>query len=161
MVVQYIDNKVSVAQNAMLLSLVTEIEVKQTLFHMHPDKSSGPDGMTRGFYQKFWKTLSTYVVNMVKQFFDTGIIDNELIDTNITLIPKKRNPQLMTELRPISLCNVMYKVISKVLANRFKSIIDAIISDTQSAFIPGRFISNNIMIAHELMYFMKQKSIGK
>lgn len=67
----------------------------------------------------------------------------------------------MTELRPISLCNVIYKVISKVLSNRIKSIIDSLISHSLSAFIPGRLITDNVMIPHELMHFMKRKTNGK
>lgn len=64
----------------------------------------------------------------------------------------------MTDLRPISLYNVIYKIISKVLANRLKLIIDLIISDTQSAFIPNRLITDNIMVAYEVMRFMKRKT---
>ncbi|XP_030502854.2 uncharacterized protein LOC115718027 [Cannabis sativa] len=67
----------------------------------------------------------------------------------------------MGDLRPIALCNVVYKVISKVLANRMRDIIDLIISDTQSAFIPGRLISDNIMVAFEVMHYLKQKTKGK
>lgn len=66
----------------------------------------------------------------------------------------------MTDLRPISLYNVIYKIISKVLANRLKLIIDLIISDTQSAFIPNRLITDNIMVAYEVMRFMKRKTKG-
>lgn len=82
-------------------------------------------------------------------------------NVNIVLIPKKKNSMVMTELRPISLCNVVYKIISKVLANRLKQVTDPIISDTQSAFIPGRLIIDNIMVAYELMHFMKRKTKGK
>lgn len=67
----------------------------------------------------------------------------------------------MTELRPISLYNVLYKIISKVLANQVKKIIDLVISDTRSALIPKRLITNNVMIAHELMLFMKRKTKGQ
>lgn len=67
----------------------------------------------------------------------------------------------MTDLRPISLCNVVYKVVSKVLDNRLKSIIELIISGTQSAFIPDRLITDNIMVAYEVMHFMKRKTKGK
>ncbi|KAL8126087.1 hypothetical protein AgCh_013389 [Apium graveolens] len=160
-VVQGMNNKVTAEQNEFLLSPVTEIEVKRALFHMHPDKSPGPDGMTPGFYQKYWGVVSKDVVSVVRRFFDTEIVDEQLVHTNIALIPKKKNPQVMTDIRPISLCNVIYKVISKVLANRLKSIIDFVISDNQSAFIPGRLITDNVMIAHELMHFMKRKSTGK
>lgn len=135
-----IQSKVTENQNLELVEEVTGEEVKKALFHMYPDKSPGPDGMSPGFYQKFWHILGGDIVNIVKQFFSTGHIDHNLRGTNIALIPKKRNPTSMTDLRPISLCNVVHKIISKVLANRLKKIIDLIISDTQSAFIPGRLI---------------------
>lgn len=100
-------------------------------------------------------------MEIVQQFFTTGVIDDQLRHTNIALIPKKRNPNFMTDLRPISLCNIVYKIISKVLANRLKQIIDSIISDTQSVFIPGRQITDNIMVAFEVMHYMKRKDKGK
>lgn len=131
----------------MLLQPIEEAEVKRALFHMHPDKSPGPDGMSPGFYQKYWGIVGEDVTKMVKTFFDTGLFEEHLTDTNIVLVPKKKNPQVMTDLRPISLCNVVYKIASKVLANRLKDVIDHIISETQSAFIPGRLISDNIMIS--------------
>lgn len=160
-IIQCIDNKVTEPQNTMLLSPVEAKEVKEALFHMHPDKSPGPDGITPGFYQKFWKVVGQDVVAVVQRFFENGRVDDQLIQTNIALIPKKKHPQFMTDIRPISLCNVVYRIISKVLANRLKRIIDSVISDTQSTFIPGRLITDNIMIAHELIHFMKRKTTGK
>ena len=67
----------------------------------------------------------------------------------------------MTDLRPISLCNVVYKIAAKVMANRLKEVIDKVISETQTAFIPGRLISDNIMISFEIMHYMKRKTQGK
>lgn len=156
-----IQTRVTEDHNLKLVEEVTAHEVKNALFHMYPDKSPGPDGMIPGFYQKFWHIVGGDIVNIVKQFFLTGYIDHHLRGTNIALIAKKKNPTLMTELRPISLCNIVYKIISKVMANRLKSIIDLIISDTQSAFIPGRLITDNIMVAYEVMHFMKRKIRGK
>lgn len=67
----------------------------------------------------------------------------------------------MADLRPIALCNVVYKIVSKVLANRFKHILNGVISESQSAFIPGRLISDNIMISYEVMHYLKRKNAGK
>lgn len=90
-----------------------------------------------------------------------GKLENHIGDVNIVLIPKKKNPVNMMDLRPISLCNVAYKVISKVLDNRLKTILTILISENQRAFIPGRLIMNNIMVSYEVMHFMKRKTQGK
>lgn len=94
---------------------------------------------------------------MVQQFFLTCKFKNHVTKTNIALIPKKKNPTSMTDLRPISLCNVSYKIISKVLANRLKNSLHVVILETQSAFVSGRLITNNIMVAYEIMHYTKQK----
>ena len=156
-----VSNRVAEEQNEMMVADVDEKEVKAALFNMHPDKSPGPDGMSPGFYQKCWNIVKKDVVSIVQCFFQTGKIDEQLKGTNIALIPKKPHLTLMTDLRPISLCNVVYKIISKVLANRLKQIIDSIISESQSAFIPGRLITDNIMVAFEVMHYMKRKTKGK
>ncbi|KAL8100588.1 hypothetical protein AgCh_032736 [Apium graveolens] len=117
--------------------------------------------MSPGFYQKFWKIMGDDMVTVVRNFLIHGTLEGDIGDTNIVLIPKKKNPVNMTELRPISLCNVVYKVISKVLANRMKVMLDGLISETQSAFIPGRLITDNIMVSYEIMHYMKRKTQGK
>lgn len=160
-VVNCITGRISVVQNVELLKDVEDQEVKKAIFHMHPDKSPGPDGMSPGFYQKYWDIVGPDIIKLVKDFFARGSFDDHLTDTNIVLVPKKQNPQYMTDLRPISLCNVSYKIVSKVLANRLKEVIDKFISETQSAFIPGRLISDNILISYEIMHYMKRKTRGK
>lgn len=156
-----ISRRVSEAQNQVLISEVEEHEVKSALFSMHPEKTPGPDGMTPGFYKKCWHIVKTDVISTVRRFFSSGVLDDQLKGTNIALIPKKSNPLLMTDIRPISLCNVVYKIISKVMTNGLKSVIDSLISEMQSAFIPGRLITDNIMVTFEVMHYMKRKKKGR
>lgn len=128
-VVQYIPRSISQTQNEKLIQSITEEEVKRALFQMNPDKSPGPDGMTPGFFQKHWRIVGKDVVRMVEKFFNDGIIPVGLNVTNLVLIPKKKYPNKMTELRPISLCNVLVKIITKVLANRIKGMMNSVISE--------------------------------
>ncbi|KAM6553480.1 hypothetical protein CsatB_014242 [Cannabis sativa] len=160
-VVNGIQRTVTVEQNDALLCPITPEEVKQALFQMHPDKAPGPDGMSPGFYQKHWDIVGADLVKLVIEFFNNECMPPGLNDTHLVLIPKKKNFSSMGDLRPIALCNVSYKILSKVLANRMRVVIDHIISPTQSAFIPGRLISDNILIAFEIMHYLKRKTKGK
>ncbi|XP_048613347.1 uncharacterized protein LOC125587196 [Brassica napus] len=132
------------SMNDSLTTHVSEWEVKLALFSMHPDKASGPDGMTALFYQKFWD-------------IDYG----QWSDTNICVIPKTTKPNDMAQFRPISLCNVSYKIVSKVLCQRLKKVLPGLISETQLAFVAGRQISDNIMIAQEMFHALRTKPSGR
>lgn len=92
---------------------------------------------------------------------NSGTIPASLNQTYITLIPKSKSPKRVFEFRPIALCNILYKLISKVLANQLKSLLPYVISESQSAFQPDKAISNNILVAFETLHHMKTKKIGK
>jgi hypothetical protein len=79
-------------------------------------------------------------------------------DTTIVLIPKVDDASVITQFRPIGLCNVVYKVSSKLLANHLKHILCEIISPNQSAFVPGRLIMDNFLVAFESYHAIKKKT---
>nr|DAD19321.1 TPA_asm: hypothetical protein HUJ06_020784 [Nelumbo nucifera] len=109
---------------------------------MHLDKSPGPDGLNPTFYQKFWPLIGKDIFQAVVSWLSREEFPASLNDTTIVLIPKCESPKTMKDLRPISLCNVLYKIVSKVLANHLKVLLPNIISNAQFAFvgpiIPGR-----------------------
>ena len=106
------------------------------------------------FYHKFWHIVSNDVTNVVLDFLNIGILLLELNYTHIVLIPKVKSSEKMSDFRPISLCKVIYKIISKVLANMLKLILPQLISPTQSAFVPGRLIIDNVLVAYETLHTM-------
>ncbi|XP_056855051.1 uncharacterized protein LOC130504459 [Raphanus sativus] len=154
-----VPTKITEPMNESLTAPVTEWEIKLALFAMHPEKAPGPDGMTALFYQKFWDKDD--ITLMVNKFLTEGIMPDGLNETNICLIPKTSTPNAMTQFRPISLCNVSYKIISKVLYQRLKKVLPGLISETQSAFVAGRQISDNIMVAQEMFHALRTKPSGR
>ncbi|KAG7534390.1 Ribonuclease H-like superfamily [Arabidopsis thaliana x Arabidopsis arenosa] len=154
-VLQDVPAMISEDMNQKLTREISPEEVKKALFSLHPDKAPGPDGMTAFFYQKFWDLIGPDLIKLVQNFHSSGSFDDRLNETNICLIPKTDRPRKMTEFRPISLCNVGYKVISKVLSLRLKKLLPDLISETQSAFVAGRLITDNILIAQENFHALR------
>jgi hypothetical protein len=116
-------------------------------------KALGPDGMPAIFFKKFWELIGNRVKSEVLQVLNGSVMPEGWNDTNVVLIPKVKEPKCLKELRPISLCNVLYKIISKVIAARLKGILAEIISPNQSAFVPGHLITDNILVAYEMTHF--------
>lgn len=154
--IDQIPNCITDNENGELCSIPTEGEIKKVLFSMEPDKSPGPDGFLPIFFQLNWETIGKDLVCLVQTFFINGFLAKELNTSFISLIPKTLNPTTATEFRPIALSNTSYKVISKLMANRMKGLLHKMISPFQSAFIPGRQISDNITIAHEIIHKMRK-----
>ena len=120
--------------NTQLSQEFMEWEVQAALKQMAPLKSLGPDGMPSLFYQHYWDLGGGDVTNSILSFLNTATLPEPLNHTFLTLIPKIKNPISMSDYRPISLCNVLYKIFSKVLANRLKRILPSIITEHQNAF---------------------------
>ncbi|CAN1753153.1 Transposon TX1 uncharacterized 149 kDa protein [Linum perenne] len=131
------------------------------LFYMHPDKASSPDGFNPGFYQKMWDVIGTDVVAASKNWLAAKSFSLKIRETTIVLLPKVTTPQSMKDLRPISLCNVLYRLVAKVLANRLKRVMPSCVGAEQSTFLKGRSISDNVLIDFETLHAVKIKQRTK
>ncbi|XP_074287942.1 uncharacterized protein LOC141613105 [Silene latifolia] len=150
-----LEGRVTAEMNMGLERDYCEEEVLDALNQMNPLKAPGPDGMNGLFYQTYWSIIGPEVIRHVLQILRGTRSPREINKTNIVLIPKKKAPDKIQDFRPISLCNVVYKLVSKVLANRLKCFLDNIVSENQSAFTPGRAISDNVLTAFEMFHYMK------
>lgn len=127
-------------------------EVEKALKCLALDKSPGSDGLTSNFYRHFWADLKDLMFNMLKEISTTLILPNTMKQGVITLIPKPgKDPKMIDNRRPITLLNNDYKILTHIYANRLKTGISDIISDTQSGFIKGRSIHNNIRLIFDLI----------
>ena len=150
-----IQSLVTKDMNKSLSEEFTEDEVKVVLNQMTPLKSPGPDGMPPLFFQHYWDLVGKDITTYVLSFLNSASLPENLNHTFITLIPKVKNPKLVFDFRPISLCNVLYKIFSKVLANRLKKILPHIITEHQSAFTKDWLILDNILVAFEWLHCLQ------
>ena len=147
--------------NEILDAVPTYVEVPCAIFQMHPTKAPGTDGFHALFFQKFWDIVDVGIFCLVKRWWE-GLFYMKIINkTCISLIPKCQNPKLLTEYRPISYCNVIYKILFKTMASKLKTILGDIVSENQSAFIPGRLIIDNALLAFETFHSMKRREEGR
>jgi hypothetical protein len=135
--------------------------VSEAVGHMADFKAPGLDGLPAEFFRDNWYTIGQEAFPIMADFFLTGRLEDEVNFTYISLIPKIVSPTKVSEFRPISLCNVFYKIISKTLVNRLKMLLPVILSANQSAFIPGRLITDNVLAAYETLHSMHTRMWGK
>ncbi|XP_024164679.1 uncharacterized protein LOC112171781 [Rosa chinensis] len=157
-ILEAINDVVTVDDNIALTKEVDHEEVFIALKKMHPSKTPGPDGFSPCFYQSFWELVGSDVVGAIRECLVSEDCLRMINNTFVALITKVKTPLYMSPLRPISLCKVIYKIGSKVLANRLKPLLDSLISPFQSAFVPGRLISDNSLMAFEISHCLKRRS---
>lgn len=120
---EHITPRVTDVDNGMLLAQFNISEFKKVVFSMHSDKAPGPNGLNPAFYKRYWHLCGMEIYHAATSWLNNGEFPSQIMETNMVLIPKKDNLESMRDLRPISLCNVLYKIISKVLSNRLKPLL--------------------------------------
>ncbi|KAL0292355.1 UNVERIFIED_CONTAM: hypothetical protein Sradi_6992700 [Sesamum radiatum] len=142
-----------------LIAPVSSAEIRQAIFDIDETKAPGPDGYSAGFYKAAWSVIGGEVTQAILDFFRNGRLLKQINATLISLIPKVNSPAVVAEFRPISCCNVLYKAITKILVQRMRSILDTLISPSQNAFVPGRSIGDNVLLAQELFSGYNQRNL--
>jgi len=149
---RHIPRLVSSEDNYNLNKPVTEDEVREVLKEMQNGKAPGPDGFNVDFFKACWNIAKQDILNVVEDSRKNNTILKALNTSFIALIPKQEATQTPDKFRPIALCNVVYKIISKVVANRLKPLLPSLLSIEQSGYVEGRQILNNIIQAHEVVH---------
>ncbi|KAK9932560.1 hypothetical protein M0R45_019793 [Rubus argutus] len=144
-------------QNVLLTHPFSLEEIKSATQQLGNLNAPGPDGFPGYFYNNYWSIVHGTINSAAESFYRGEFPLNFLNRTNVSLIPKVPNPDRINQFRPISLCNNSYKIFSKVLANRLKSILPNLISEQQNAFVPGGLIQDNLIIAHEAFHYLRLK----
>ncbi|CAM8926103.1 unnamed protein product [Rhodiola kirilowii] len=158
---QSIPPRITEDHNRMLVEPYSESEIKRALFQLYPYKAPGLDGFPAGFFQKFWEIIKMDFIASCRSILHEGLIPAGTNDTLIVLIPKVESAERMEDYRPISLTSVVSKTVAKAIVNRLQHILTEVISPAQSAFIKGRLITDNYLIAHETAHFIKNTRQGK
>lgn len=152
-----LQGRVNDNMNAELTKPFTKEEIHSRLFSMHLDKALGEDGLPASFFQNFWDIVEDLVSHVCLNFLNGEGSLGSLNHTLLTLVPKIKDPKEVTNFRLIGLCMVIYKLILKTVANRLKVFLPSLIFMEQSAFVPGRQILDNVLVAFETMHIIKSQ----
>ncbi|RVX21348.1 Transposon TX1 uncharacterized 149 kDa protein [Vitis vinifera] len=131
--------------------MFSEEEIFAALSSFCGDKAPGPDGFTMAFWLFCWDVVKPKILGLFREFYLHGTFQRNLNSTFLLLIPKKKGTEDLRDFRPISLVGSVYKLLAKVIANRLKSMMGEVISNSQHAFIHGRQILDVVLIANKAL----------
>ncbi|GAU16263.1 hypothetical protein TSUD_298950 [Trifolium subterraneum] len=150
-------NSLSFDDNVFLLAPFDEAEVKETVWRCDGNKSPGPDGFNLHFFKVCWPIVKKDLMNFLAEFHEKAALPKVVTASFLTLIPKKDHPHDLFDYRPICFIGSLYKILSKILANRLKKVLGKLISSCQSAFLPQRQISDGVLVLNEVIDLAKRR----
>ncbi|KAK5802172.1 hypothetical protein PVK06_029755 [Gossypium arboreum] len=156
-----VEKRVTESMNDTFLKQFTKEDIGAAVKMMAPLKAPSVDGFPIIFFQRYWNLIGPDISSYYLSILNGEAEIADINKTRIVLIPKVEKPKNLSQFKPISLCNVIYKIIAKVLVNRMSSVLEDCIDEAQWAFIPGRLISDNMLIAYQLLHSLKIKKSGK
>lgn len=156
-----VELQVTEGMNSKLLKPFVLAEVLSALKQMDANTAPSPDGLPPLFHKQFWEKIGREVFEAILTVLNSSTIPVSLNHTFISLIPKIQSPKKVFDFRQINLSNVLYKLIAKVLANLLKHLLPNLVLETQSAFMFDRLITNNILVTHETLHYLKERRCGK
>ncbi|GKD28682.1 putative RNA-directed DNA polymerase, eukaryota, reverse transcriptase zinc-binding domain protein [Tanacetum coccineum] len=154
----YFPNRLSTDQIVDLDSHISLDEIRAAVWECGENKSPGPDGYTFEFFRRYWSFIGPDFCSAITCFFESGSFPRGCNASFIALIPKVSDAKFVTDFRPISLICSVYKVITKILANRLAAVISDLVSGTQSAFVANRQILDGPFILNEILSWCKRKN---
>ncbi|XP_017625048.2 uncharacterized protein LOC108468690 [Gossypium arboreum] len=156
-----VDKRISSEMNEELLRPFTEDNIMYAIRSMPPLKAPGVDAFSSIFFQNYWHIVGPKVFRYCLSILKGEIGMEDINKSHIVLISKVEKPKNLAQFRPISLCNVIYKIIAKVLVDCMSPFLEVCVSESQGAFIQGRHISDNVLIAYEILHSLKMKKKGR
>ncbi|KAL4361603.1 hypothetical protein GQ457_04G019930 [Hibiscus cannabinus] len=159
-ILNLIPPSISAEMNQSLLRPFTPEEVTAAFQDIGTRKAPGIDGFPISFFRLHWETIGSEFIQLCLVIIDGSADMAQVNRAVIVLIPKVKNPESMCQFRPISLCTVIYKTVSKVLVNQMKPMLLQCISTNQYAFVAGRNITDNILLAHEILQSLTSVGTG-
>ena len=155
-----IPSPITQQHNELLMKPISLTEVEEAAFQMEEGKAPSPDGFTVNFFHHFWDIIKQEVWKIIEDSRVSRKILPAFNATFLTLNPKCEGVDSLDKLRPISLCNVIYEIITKIIANRLKPLLPSLISLEQSRFVEGRQITDGIILLHEVLHSVRTKKIS-
>jgi len=154
-IIRNIPKLIAEDHNTLVLKPISLQEVEAVAHHLKAGKAPGPDRFTSNFFHHFWDLVKWEVWQVAEESRTLRWMYPSLNATFIALIPKEEESNTPDKYRPIALCNIIYKIVSKVIASRLKPLLPLIISPEQSGYVEGRQITDGIILTHEIIHSLK------